>query len=209
MQLDTPLAASNAADLVVPRLLLSTRAWGMIRAYVAAADKSEVSGFAYVQQLDNDPSTFYVGASDDVFVVPQEVTIGSAEVSGNTFALALDKAMLAGRDDDLRIQWHSHPNDSYFSPTDLRNIEAFGAAGMEWFISFVTNRRNEVHARFDVFRPFRIGAEMDVIAYDFVPDDMVTRAQEDVANMVTILTPKKTAWPGAQQRPGLVVTHGK
>lgn len=206
LQLDTRIAGSNPAGLVVPRLLLSPSAWSMICAYVAAADKTEVSGFAYVRQLVTDPgvpTTFYVSTSNDVFIVPQEVTVGSVEVSGSNFALAAHRSLADGRDDDLRLQWHSHPNESYFSATDLGNIAGFGDAGMEWFISLVTNRHNEVHARFDQFRPFRIGAEMDVYVYDFVPDDIFARAEDDVAEMVTIVKPKKlVAWPVAQQPPG-------
>lgn len=199
LQLDTRIAQSNSTGLVVPRLLLSPPALNMIGAYVAAAHESEVSGFAYVRQLPAAPglpTTFYVGTSDDVFIVPQEVTMGSAEVSGGNFALAVDRSVVDDRDDDLRLQWHSHPNDSYFSATDLGNIEAFSAAGMEWFISLVTNRRNEVRARFDQYRPFRFGAEMDVAVYSFASDEMFARAQEDVANMVTIVKPKaEVVWP--------------
>lgn len=211
MQLNTRISGPAPTGLVAPRLLLSTSAWNMICAYVAAAHKSEVSGFAYVQQLATTPgvpTTFYVNTSDDVFIVPQEVTMGSAEVTGDNFALAVDRSLVDDRHDELCLQWHSHPGDSYFSPTDRANIEAFGEAGMEWFISLVTNRDNEVHARFDQFRPFRFGTEIDVLVYDFASSDMEARAQHDVADMVTIVKPKKVAWPAAAQGTTTTVRPG-
>ena len=197
MQLDTPIGSTSGEGLVAPRLMLSRSAWYMLCAYVAAARKSEVSGFAYVQPLVGDPRTFYVETSNDVFIVPQEVTIGSAEISGDSFALAAEAAVAAGRDDQLRLQWHSHPAESYFSATDLSNIEGFGAAGMEWCISLVTNRDNQVHARFDAFRPVRFGVEMEVVVYDLAPRDLVARAERDVADMVTVIEPEVASpWPG-------------
>lgn len=175
----------SAPGIIMPRLLLSQGALDMLDTFVHAATPTEINGFAYVQTTD--PGTFYVASPDDVFITHQSVTIGSAHVDGGAYALALDRAVEADRASQLRLQWHSHPKDAYFSDTDFANIKNFGEAGGEWFISLVTNRDGDIHARFDRFRPERSGGEMLVQVYRDMPDTFVEYAaaqiEENVHNL--------------------------
>lgn len=183
MQLQNPLTAPTTDDTVVaPQLLLEQSALDMIAAYVNTAPGTEISGFAYVSKLPG-TNVYYVATANDVFITKQLVTAGSAHVDGDAYALALDRAMNEERDDDLRLQWHSHPSDVYFSPTDRTNIEVFGQTA-EWFISLVTNRQGELRARFDSFRPARIGVEIEVSVYRVASSAMAERARTDVAALV-------------------------
>jgi hypothetical protein len=188
MQLQTPLTVPSTNDTVVaPQLLLEQSALDMIMAYVNTPAGTEINGFAYVKKLA-DSNVYYVATADDVFITEQTVTVGSAHASGKGYGLALDRALDEGRDDDLRLQWHSHPSDVYFSPTDRTNIEDFGRTA-EWFISLVTNRQGELRARFDSFRPVRIGVEIEVAAYRVATPAMIERARADVAALVHQPTP--------------------
>lgn len=177
----------KAPGQVIPRLLLSQGALDMLDAYVNTPAKTEINGFAYVKQL-TDRSTFFVGSASDVFITRQTVSVGGADVDGGDYALALDQAVQDGRVAELKLQWHSHPRDAYFSATDLGNIENFGAAGAEWFISLVTNREGDIHARLDMFRPVRFGAEMEVRLYRTADQELVDRAKTEVEALVTTVS---------------------
>ena len=184
MQLQHPLTTPypGSDTIVAPQLLLEQSALDMIAAYVNAAPGTEISGFGYVKKLPGS-NVYYVATADDIFITEQLVTIGSAHVKGADYSLALDRAMDEERDDELRLQWHSHPSDVYFSPTDRTNIEVFGQTA-EWFISLVTNRQGELRARFDSFRPVRIGVEIEVVVYRMADAAMIERARTDVAALV-------------------------
>lgn len=184
MQLQHPLTTPRPSPdtVVAPQLLLEQSALDMIATYVNTAPGTEISGFAYVKKLPGS-NVYYVATADDVFITEQLVTAGSAHVDGGAYALALDRAMDEERDDDLRLQWHSHPSDVYFSPTDRTNIEVFGQTA-EWFISLVTNRQGELRARFDSFRPVRIGVEIEVVVYRIANPAMTERARADVTALV-------------------------
>lgn len=197
------VTAPTQTGVITPRLLLSRGAIDMISTYVNAQANTEINGFAYVRRLN--AGTFFVGSADDVFITLQTVTQGSAEATGVGYALAVDRAAQDDRVNELRLQWHSHPADAYFSPTDMANIENYGHAGAEWFISVVTNRDGDFHARFDMFRPVRIGGNMTVSTYTEVDPDMQMRAERDIAEMVTVITPRVQK-PG--RRGGIVLKSG-
>lgn len=184
MQLLHSLAETPVVPgLIRPRLLLSQGALDMMGAYVNTPPVSEINGFCYVG-YDALQNVFYVRSAEDVFITKQTVSTGSAHVGGVAYALAVDHAVEINREGELRLQWHSHPGDAYFSPTDMANVENFGKAGAEWFISVVTNRAGDIHARFDRFRPQRFGVEMDVQLYREADANLVARAMEDVTRLV-------------------------
>lgn len=165
---------------------------------------TEINGFGYVTKLRGS-NVYYVATASDIFITEQTVTAGSAHVSGTTSGLALTRAVKEGRDDDLRLQWHSHPQDVYFSPLDRNNIKRFGITG-EWLISLVVNRQGELRARFDSFRPVRMGLEIEVIVYRQAPQELVDRAQADVTAMVRRPAPFIFPTKGKRRRRKAVVT---
>lgn len=199
MQLLHTLASPpDAPGLIRPKLLLSQGALDMIATYVNTPVTTEINGFGYIGRVGSD--VFFVASAQDVFITQQTVTAGSAHVNGSAYALALDHAVECGRDAELRLQWHSHPSDAYFSPTDMTNIENFGNAGGEWFISLVTNRDGDLHARFDRFRPERFGVEMQIQLYREVDAGLEARAREDVERLV------KTIRGGKRPRGEVVIS---
>lgn len=161
----------------------------MIQAYVNGV-QTEINGFGYVRAVDGG---FYLEARDDVFITRQEVTMGTADNTGAALAKAEYRAIMDGRREELRLQWHSHVwGSTYHSATDMATIERLGRAGAEWFVSVVVNKRGQVTARMDQFRPFRIGAPMQVEIIDFTDKAMRDRAAAEIAELVTIKPqPKK------------------
>src|SRR5690349_23458989 len=144
------LPQNGSEEVVAPRLFIAGDALDKLLTYVnTQRGHAEIAGWAYVQQRGTD---FYLGTAADVFITKQIVTVGSADSDGYSLALAFEKAVGVNREHELRLQWHSHPNEAYFSHTDRTNIENFGET-FEWLISLVTNRRGDVRARFDLFHP--------------------------------------------------------
>lgn len=181
----------------VPTLLFAQDALDMINYYVNAPQDTEVSGFAYVRRIDG-TNTYFVACADDVFITEQVVTPGSAHIDGHAVARAFERAVEQGRQDELRLQWHSHPGDSYFSPTDMANVANFGNT-FEWCIHVVTNRWGEMHARFDAYRPVRVGVEIEVKTHRPPNPYLRERAEAEVGALVKTLVeePKRRGRGGS------------
>lgn len=178
------------ATVVSPTLIFDQDAWNMLHAYVQGVP-TEINGFAYVQQVS--ASAFMVRTSKDVFITKQAVTGSEALVSGDAYAKALSLAMTDDRDDDLKLQWHSHVNGAaYCSGTDMATIEDYGRAGADWFISVVTNKRGDVFARLDLFSPFRLGTQMTVALLNPTPEEYRDRAMRQIDELVSVKPPEKT-----------------
>lgn len=183
MLLTTRLFTPEDARGVAPRLFIEHGAWLTLQRYVGISPV-EINGFAYVSLFG---TGFQVKSAEDVFITRQTVDIASAHVDGRTFARAVDRAAQADRQDQLRLQWHSHVNgDAYFSATDLGTINSYGPAGMEWFLSVVMNKRGEIRARVDQFLPFRTGCEIAVEVYSLDGEASQDAAQQEFDQLVTV-----------------------
>jgi len=205
MLTSTALAGSAKTEPTAPKLVIDAQAWQKMQAYVHRVGNVEINGFAYLTIVD--AKTFVIDGADDVFITQQEVTSGTADNDGKAFAKAQYYAVRAGRQDQLRVQWHSHVwGSTYHSATDMGTIESFGAAGMEWFVSIVTNKKGEATARLDVFRPFRFGVVLDVTVVEYPNEAMMAEVAADVTAMVKVKQPRafapmsaaKTAKKGAK-----------
>lgn len=133
----------NPPTLWVPQLT-----WQKLMTYVQLCPV-EINGFGYIDPM---PGGFMLS---EVFILPQQVTAGSADVDAAVVARHMTDMIRRGEDTGrMRFQWHSHVNmPAYFSGTDLGNIEAYDS---DWMISLVTNKRGEYSLQLDVFRPFRV-----------------------------------------------------
>jgi hypothetical protein len=165
-----------------PTLCITRLAWTKLQAYVCGV-KGEISGFAYVQRHG---SSYWVTEPEDVFITRQEVTGGSADVDGSTFARAADRAALDGRDEELKLQWHSHVNgQAYFSGKDITTIDGYAEGGVKWIFSLVTNKRGDAAVRLDQYAPLRISVTATLKIIDYLPADIERAVEEDIAELVT------------------------
>lgn len=173
----------NPQGVRAPQLVIHAAALDKMAAYVnTMPGRNEISGWAYV--VNNGGGNYYVASPDDVFITKQTVSASHTESDGHTFALAWEKAARQKREDQLRLQWHSHPYEAYVSDIDLRNIHNYGATGWEWLISLVTNRAGDFSARLDLFTPHYVGVEMQVVSYRQLPQDLVDKAQAEINELV-------------------------
>lgn len=148
----------------------------------------EINGFAYVKRYD--AKTIGLMSPDDVFITPQVVTMGSADVDATTVSTALAMATEAGRASEMRLQWHSHVNGpAYFSGTDMNTIDSYGDAGSQWMVSMVLNKRGDFSARLDMFAPMRAGVEMEVLQV-VLDSDFDDQCRDDIMAMVQKLVMK-------------------
>jgi hypothetical protein len=118
----------------------------------------EVGGFGYVTLVS--PGVFELQAPEDVFICDQVVTPVSVEYDNVGMHYAHYLAIKAGRVEELKLRWHSHPGtgprSAYFSGTDMQDIENLGGGGAEWWVSLVFDRTGRNYcARVDTFRPIR------------------------------------------------------
>ena len=166
----------------VPELTFDPDAWRKMRTYVQLAP-GEVNGWAYVSQIGN--SGLYVASEKDVFITDQVVTSGSADVTSATNGQASYQAVLAGRANDLRLQWHSHVWGSpIFSETDTDTMDRYENAGAAWMLSVVLNKFGQVTARLDSYA-LRMSMDLPVYVADPVDDELVTACAGDMLEHLT------------------------
>jgi hypothetical protein len=190
MQHRQTVSGPQTPGVRVPTLFVGRSAWDMVQTYVSFVGAVEINGFGYIKRGAD--GNFYWDTSSDVFITRQEVTPSSANNSGSVFARAVHQSMVDGREDELRLQWHSHVwGGAYHSPTDMATIESYAGAGMDWFVSVVTNKLGSMTARLDVFRPVRIGAPMEIRMVSDVDPVLMDRATTDIERLVTVVPPAK------------------
>lgn len=134
---------------------------------------------------------------DEVFLVPQVISLSSVEFLDKGLPWAVNKAIEDDRINDLRFCWHSHAtHDSYFSPTDeemVRKVKA--SAPLPWFVSVVLNKKGKTHAQLDYFKPGGELAEFTdhiTIALDVVVDGVQVDATDQRLLEMEEFTEKKT-----------------
>ncbi len=92
---------------------------------------------------------------DDVFLVPQEISLSSVEFLEKGLPYAVKKALKEDRLDELRFCWHSHAtHGAFFSPIDedmVRKVR--DASPIPWYANVVLNKKGETHAQLDYFSP--------------------------------------------------------
>ena len=110
----------------------------------------EVSGLGTVEQFDGG---FLV---TDLFLPRQECSPGGTELDQESVATLLMELDHAGKDPGtLKFWWHSHGGlDTFWSRTDEECVN--NLANGDYLLSLVTNKRGDVLARLDIFRPVRV-----------------------------------------------------
>lgn len=177
MSYDTTVGRSAPPGFMhQPVLAVPVELWRRLMGYVLRCP-TEINGFGLIQRLNE--TTFFV---DDVFILKQTATGSNVVTDDQAWAQKLFELTLEGREGDVKLQWHSHVDfESYFSATDLDNIDRFPG---EWLISLVLNKRGELQARIDVLRPFRIWAPVDVRVWVPLDPRTITQCDADIKQFV-------------------------
>lgn len=92
---------------------------------------------------------------NDVFLVPQVISLSSVDFLTRGLPWAVKKAIDEDRVNELRFCWHSHAtHGAYFSATDESMVRKVRDSGpIPWFASTVLNKKGETHAQLDYFKP--------------------------------------------------------
>ncbi len=134
------------------RLYLLPEVEERIRHYTQLA-VGEISGLGTVEEFDGG---FLV---TDIFLPKQSCSPGGTELDRESVATLIVELDQAGVDTGtLRFWFHSHSNlDVFWSPTDEQCIS--NLANGDYVLSLVTNKKGQMLARLDVFRPVRVTAD--------------------------------------------------
>lgn len=146
----------------VAKVLLTDQVVRYLRAICRLAGNSEVGGLGYVK-WNEDSKEFIV---DEVFVIPQEASPMHVSIASEGIMYGIERAMNAGRLEDLRFSWHSHNTmEVFWSHVDEGAINSYLKGGAPWLLSLVTNNFEEYLARLDVDNVPEFGRAM----YDKLP----------------------------------------
>jgi len=131
------------------RLYLLPQVEERIRHYTDLA-AGEVSGLGTVEEFDGG---FLV---TDLFLPKQTCFPGGTDLDQDSVATLIMELDQTGKDvGTLRFWWHSHGSlDVFWSGTDEECIN--NLANGDYVLSLVTNKRGQVLARLDIFRPVRV-----------------------------------------------------
>ncbi len=157
-----------------------------IKCFVEISAPNEITGIGTIRIVgEND---LYV---DRIFLPRQIATNSFCQFKENTlneliFDLIEDSPERA---EELRFRWHSHANGNVFwSEIDNQDIDKWDAS---WVVNLVTNTRQNLLARLDIFEPFRLRNIPVDIAIDYPPDKQIMeKCLHEYQSKVEIL-PKK------------------
>ena len=177
------------------KLYVRSNVMEMLRAYTYHAE-GEYTIMAYVTR---DPSR-------NAFIVDELLPLQDQECTGSdcelTDAACLEMGRIAdarGRPTHLRCWIHSHSNHAvFFSGTDETNIKKFKY--LDYLVSIVVNKKNEIRGRVDIFQPFHITVD-DLEIRELQSREIYERAKEEISAKVknrirAMLATHLAAWEG-------------
>lgn len=130
------------------KLIIPEHVEKKINDYVQSVE-GEIAGLGKVRIEGNDVHV------EDVVILDQKVTAGTADLDTGAIAKFAHERFLAGDSKHWSLWWHSHSTmAAFFSGIDTATIDR--SDEYEYMISLVVNKRQERMARLDIFRPFRV-----------------------------------------------------
>lgn len=187
----------SSHQLRQPYLIVPIHVQQKLRAYATTIPNTEVSGFGLIE-LDEDQPEEIVYLTD-VMLVKHKSNATLAKVDENDIAALMFELKQQGVDTSmLRVQWHSHVGNAYFSQTDM---QANDVPTGEWMIHMVVNRYGDIVARMDMYQPFRLGLPMEVLKVSLpINDDLQAQCDEEVRAKRSVLVEPKTSMARNVQR---------
>lgn len=157
--------------------------------FAQAAGKNEVCGYAFARQID--PNTFCVFGKS-VFIVNQHVNPSAARTDpiGEVAVMDYEEQF----DEKLyRILWHSHVGGTAaFSTTDLKSHDDIGqATALDAMFFMVINNRGQATLNFEVYRPYRIGTQAELLVVDEVPAVDLEPYKAEIAAKCSVIAVKR------------------
>lgn len=132
----------------LPEIFIGATAYNKMKVFIDAAT-GEISGLGYVKNVGN---KFYI---DDIVLLKQECSTATTDLDPDALSEYFTECIENGVDTStLKLWWHSHAHMGVFwSSTDENTIQTLND---EWMISIVSNKRGEILARLDIYKPLRV-----------------------------------------------------
>lgn len=174
------------------KIKITEEAYQKLRYFTLECD-FEISGLGKVMELE-DVFIIY-----DIEILKQTVSRAHSSLDINDLAKFLNEKLIKKENiKDYKVWWHSHDNmDAYFSPIDDSTIEL--STEFLYLISVVMNKREEMQARLDIFKPIRLTLPISVeVSLD--DDEKIRKScQQEITKKVSTWLFKKSISKGKKK----------
>jgi proteasome lid subunit RPN8/RPN11 len=169
-----------------PRVYVPERDWNRLLAYCRAAKPNEVIGLAHAEIVDGE-----IVVSSPV-IVEQDVTGATCEFDKKKFVEFIGAYPAIEK---VKCVWHSHVDmTARFSSCDrdtsntLALLGSMVRSGASWWVSIVANCKGEYQCVIDMYKPFEMTVEAEVMTMSETFDDITKEVKEKL----------KPRWSGGQ-----------
>ncbi|MEM4720899.1 MAG: hypothetical protein QXT73_02380 [Candidatus Methanomethylicaceae archaeon] len=154
----------------ITKILIATEAKAKLDFYIRECGPIEVSGLGLVS---TNPLRI-----DDVILLEQKSSAASTDLLVSAVGRWLTDFIREGGDSSrVRLWWHSHLGQVFWSTTDVTTIEAING---EWLVSVVGNAAGEYLARIDLFQPFRVAVPAVLVPDISLPLETQERLRQEM-----------------------------
>ena len=148
--------------------------------YYIMATTDEISGLGMCRK-EGSRITIY-----ELIMPKQENTGASTEIDEEDLSKIITDMVRANRDmSELRLWYHSHSNmKCFWSGTDEATCRKIGQG--DWFLSIVANRKKQLLARLDIYKPFHIILDqIEVVVEDDITFEIPQEIKDEVEQKVS------------------------
>lgn len=182
--LSKPVGTSRGGTLYIERDTLDE-----LGNFAKAAGQNEICGFLLVRRLG--PDVFHV-LKDSLHVPLQRVAPGYAEVlpQGEVAQMDLEERLeIDDFEDTFRLLWHSHlGGPAQFSSIDLHAHRVIGSAtAFDAMFFMVINWHGQATANLEIYRPFRLGTQVQLVVQENQEEADLTRYKKIVEQVSTVV----------------------
>jgi len=162
-----------------PIAVIDKKDFDLIFGYVLS-HPYEIDGRGYVYPNEN------ILNIKDVFILPQKTGLGYVDEEEGAIHKYVAENIRNGFDfDKMNFQWHSHPDEVYFSSKDRSSARKWGKT-MNFVLSLIVNKEFEYVCRLDVFKPVPLSIQIPLIVTHKISDKTMQFCQSEIAEKVTI-----------------------
>ncbi|MGB2761947.1 MAG: hypothetical protein WBC21_00155 [Minisyncoccales bacterium] len=130
-----------------PRAFILPEAKQKMDMYIQIAE-GEISGLGKARQLGRD------FLAEEVFIFEQDSDFSTTELDSQAVSKWLTELVRQGKNPaEIKLWWHSHDRDVFWSQKDNRTIDGFAN---KWMLSIVGNKRGDYLIRLDLYEPIRL-----------------------------------------------------
>lgn len=139
-------------------LVFTQETFNQMFTYVDASS-IEISGLGRIKKEVKDHTISFI--VEELFLLKQKNTAASTHLDPAALAeFVIDRVEKNQSVHDVKLWFHSHVNmQAFWSGTDDACCDAFENEGQEadnWYLSIVVNKKREMKARLDIYKPYRL-----------------------------------------------------